>query len=216
MLKIIRGINGNQFMIMTKTFQIVLITLILSFSGISHAFDGKGKFGIGINAGGFFPTVSDDSSPYTINNNLIVGANFDVRLNREWGFNISLERIENGFFYRSEKAGTITSYPILVNIRRNLYKWGPFIPYMKMGGGFVFNGIDITIDNASAELKDSAAYQGCAGMDIYLTEKTVFNIDMGYIYYNPELKIDAAGLNEDDHFDMSGIKTSFGLKYFFR
>lgn len=207
---------NNQLMIPTKTLQIILIAAVLTCFNISHAFDGKGRFGIGLNVGGFSPTVSDDSSPYSINNNLIAGINLDARLSSDWGLNISFERIKNGFFFRSEKVGNIYSYPLLMNIRHNLYKWGSFIPYIKAGGGYVFNDIDITVDNASANIKDSPAFQGCAGMDIYLTEKTVFNIDMGYIYYDPELRINSDSLQEDSRFDMSGIKTSFGLKYYFK
>ncbi|OQX62361.1 MAG: hypothetical protein B5M55_07960 [Desulfococcus sp. 4484_242] len=191
-----------------------LAILLLVPSGI-HAFNGNSLIGAGLNAGAFFPTVSDDSSP-NINNNLALKFDIALRLTREWELEAGFGYIRNGLFQCGTRVADIHSYPMAVNIRRNLYTWGIFIPYLKAGAGYVLNDIDLSGISGKAGIENTYSLNGGLGMDIHLTKKFIFNFDFGYMYYKPDIRIRHNGTDEKISFDMSGITATVGLRFYFR
>ena len=192
-----------------------LAILLLVPSGGLHAFNEKGLVGAGLNVGAFFPTVSDDSSP-NINNNLTLKFDIALRLTREWELEAGFGYIQNGLFQCGTRVADIYSYPVAVNIRRNLYTWGVFIPYLKAGAGYVFNDIDLAGISGKADIQNTHSFNGSLGMDAHLTKRLIFNFDFGYMYYKPDIRIRQNGMDEKISLDMSGITATVGLRFYFK
>lgn len=198
-----------------KLFLSVAMTLLL-YPQPTMGYDLRTGIGIGVDVGGVFPLVSDDSPDFRINNSIIGGVNFDLRLNRSSTVNFNSGISKIGLFHKTDRVGDIYLYPMMAEIKYNLYRWGDFIPYIAASPGMVLSHVSIKVPRSAAELKTSFTFQAGGGIDIFLTEKLSFYFDARYLMLKPEFEVRSGRSKDNTHLDLSSSTFKFGLRFYFK
>jgi len=210
----------------------VVTTLVLVFSQVSFAQD-KMKNRLGLGARVSYVNPSDDNySVYGYKVNVepdecvMYELNLTYFIIKYFSFELGVDYAETDVDLSalglSGDAGEMEQIQVFLSGRTHFAPDLKISPYFSYGIGYSFNDFNqndanITLvygPGAKIDVDDSFTYHLGAGIEFFISENTVVNLDFKYIWNEVEAGVNVPGFSDED-LDMDPYVFGLGIKYYF-